>query len=70
LATPEYEASILSGLDAPRNAPAEIITMLNKEVSAIVAEPGMKARLLDLGSVPVAMTPAEFGKALADETEK
>ena len=44
--------------------------MLNKEVSAIVAEPGMKARLLDLGSVPVAMTPAEFGKALADETEK
>jgi tripartite-type tricarboxylate transporter receptor subunit TctC len=67
---PGYEASILSGLDAPRNAPAEIITMLNKEVSAIVAEPGMKARLLDLGSVPVAMTPAEFGKALADETEK
>jgi tripartite-type tricarboxylate transporter receptor subunit TctC len=67
---PGYEASILSGLDAPRNAPAEIITMLNKEVSAIVAEPGMEARLLDLGSVPVAMTPAEFGKALADETEK
>jgi tripartite-type tricarboxylate transporter receptor subunit TctC len=67
---PGYEASILSGLDAPRNAPAEIITMLNKEVSAIVAEPGMKARLLDFGSVPVAMTPAEFGKALADETEK
>jgi tripartite-type tricarboxylate transporter receptor subunit TctC len=44
--------------------------MLNKEVSAIVAEPEMKARLLDLGSVPVAMTPAEFGKALVDETEK
>jgi tripartite-type tricarboxylate transporter receptor subunit TctC len=67
---PGYEASILSGLGAPRNTPAEIIAMLNKEVGAIVADPAMKARLLELGSVPLTMTPAELGKAFADETEK
>jgi tripartite-type tricarboxylate transporter receptor subunit TctC len=67
---PGYEASLLNGLGAPRKTPADIVDTLNKQVSAIVAEPRMKTRLADLGDVPVAMTPAEFGKALAEETEK
>jgi tripartite-type tricarboxylate transporter receptor subunit TctC len=67
---PGYEASLLNGLGAPTKTPADIVDTLNKRVSAIVAEPRMKTRLADLGDVPVAMTPAEFGKALAEETEK
>ena len=66
---PGYEASLLNGVGAPRNTPAEIIDKLNKEVNATVVEPAMKARLADLGNVPVAMTPAEFGKTLVEETE-
>jgi tripartite-type tricarboxylate transporter receptor subunit TctC len=67
---PGYEASLLNGVGAPRNTPADVIEKLNKEIGAIVTEPGMKTRLADLGNVPVAMTPAGFGKALADETNK
>jgi tripartite-type tricarboxylate transporter receptor subunit TctC len=67
---PGYEASLLNGVGAPQNTPAEIIDELNKEISAIVVEPTMIARLADLGNVPVAMTPGEFGKTLAEETEK
>jgi hypothetical protein len=65
-----YEASITVGLGAPKNVAVEIIEKLNKETNAILAEPGMKARLADLGSEPTAMSPADFGKVLADETEK
>ena len=67
---PGYEATVLYGLGAPRNTPADIIERLNKEIIAALADPGMKARLADLGNEPVAMTPADFGKVLADETEK
>jgi tripartite-type tricarboxylate transporter receptor subunit TctC len=67
---PGYEATLLQGLGAPRNTPAGIIEKLNKEVTAALADPGIKARLGDLGNDPVAMTPADFGKVLADETEK
>jgi tripartite-type tricarboxylate transporter receptor subunit TctC len=67
---PGYEASLLNGIGAPRSTPAEVIARLNKEISAIVGEPAIKARLADLGNVPVATTPAEFGKVLAEETEK
>jgi tripartite-type tricarboxylate transporter receptor subunit TctC len=67
---PGYEASGWVGIGAPKNTPAEIVDRLNKEISAGVADPKMKARLIDVGSVPLAMTPAEFGKLIADETEK
>jgi tripartite-type tricarboxylate transporter receptor subunit TctC len=65
-----YEASITVGLSAPKNVAVEIIEKLNKETNAILAEPSMKVRLADLGSEPIAMSPADFGKLLAYETEK
>ncbi len=67
---PGFEATLLNGLGAPKDVPAEIIDKLNKETNATLADPGMKARLADLGSEPLAMTPADFGKLLANEAEK
>jgi tripartite-type tricarboxylate transporter receptor subunit TctC len=65
-----YEASAVSGLGAPRNTPAEIIDTLNKEINAALADPNMKARLADLGGTLLAGSPADFGKLMADDTEK
>ena len=65
-----YEASAWYGIGAPRNTPAELIDRLNKEVNAALADPGMMARLADIGVIPMPMTPAGFGKLIADETEK
>jgi tripartite-type tricarboxylate transporter receptor subunit TctC len=65
-----YEASAWYGVGAPKNAPAEIIEKLNKEINAGLADPKMKERLADLDAEPMPMTPAEFGKLIADETEK
>jgi tripartite-type tricarboxylate transporter receptor subunit TctC len=67
---PGYEASQWYGISAPKNTPPEIVATLNKEVNAILADPRLKTRLADLGSIPTPMTPAEFGKLVADETEK
>jgi len=67
---PAYEAALTLGLGAPKNTPAEIIDKLNKETNAALADPGIKAKLANLGVVPSPKTPAEFGKQLADETEK
>ena len=67
---PGYEATLMNGLGAPKNTPAEIIERLNKEINAALADPGIKARLADLGNVPVSMASADFGKFLAGETEK
>jgi tripartite-type tricarboxylate transporter receptor subunit TctC len=67
---PGYEANTWVGLGAPRNTPAEIIDKLNREINAGLADPKMKARLADIGAVPIPMTPAEFGKFIAAETEK
>ena len=67
---PGYEATLLSGLGAPKNVPAGIIDRLNKESNAALADPGIKARLADLGSEPLAMAPADFGELLAAEAEK
>ena len=67
---PGYEASVRYGICAPRNTPAEIIEKLNKEINEGLADPKMKARLADLGTVPMPMTSAEFGTFIADETEK
>jgi tripartite-type tricarboxylate transporter receptor subunit TctC len=67
---PDFEASQWYGVAAPKNTPAEIVDKLNKEINAALADPKMKARIADLGSEGMPMTPAEFGKLVADETEK
>jgi tripartite-type tricarboxylate transporter receptor subunit TctC len=67
---PGYEASGWYGIGAPRSAPAEIVDRLNKEITAALAEPETTARLNNIGAVPMPMTPAEFGKFIATETEK
>jgi len=67
---PGYEASAWQGIGAPKNTPAEIVDKLNKEINAGLADSKMKARFADLGAVPIPMTPAEFGKFIAEETEK
>ena len=67
---PGYEAASFYGIGAPRNTPVEIVEVLNKTVNAGLADPNLKARLADLGSVPLPGPPAAFGKLIADETEK
>jgi tripartite-type tricarboxylate transporter receptor subunit TctC len=67
---PGYEASVHYGIGAPRNTPSGIIDKLNKEINATLADPKMKTRLAELGAAPMSMTPADFGKFIADETEK
>ena len=58
------------GIGAPKNTPAEIIDKLNKRDQCGLADPKIKARLADLGGTPLAGSPADFGKLIADETEK
>jgi tripartite-type tricarboxylate transporter receptor subunit TctC len=65
-----YEASAWYGLGAPRNTPVEVIDKLNKEINAGLGDPKIKARLADLGNAPLALSPADFGKLIAEETEK
>jgi tripartite-type tricarboxylate transporter receptor subunit TctC len=67
---PGYEASGWQGIGAPKSTPTEIVEKLNKEINAALADPKMKARLLDLGGVPLPLTPADFGKLIAEDTEK
>ena len=67
---PGFEASVWLGIGAPRNTPAEIIEKLNREVNAALADPKMKARLADLGSTVLGGSPSDFGRLIADETEK
>ena len=65
-----YEASNWFGVCGPKATPAEIVEKLNKEINASLADPSIKARLADLGSIPLALSPADFGKLIAEETEK
>jgi tripartite-type tricarboxylate transporter receptor subunit TctC len=67
---PGYEASGWFGIGAPRNTPAEIVERLNKEINAGLADPKIKARYAELGATALAGSPADFGKFIADETEK
>jgi tripartite-type tricarboxylate transporter receptor subunit TctC len=67
---PSFEASGWQGLGAPKNTAPAIIDKLNREIDAALADPNFKTRLADLASSPMPMTPAEFGKFIADETEK
>ena len=67
---PGYEASGWFGIGAPKNTSAEIVEKLNKEINAGLADPKLKARIADLGAMVFAGSPANFGKFIADETEK
>jgi tripartite-type tricarboxylate transporter receptor subunit TctC len=67
---PGYEASGWQGIGAPKSTPTDIVEKLNKEINAVLADPRMKQRLLDVGGVPLSLTPAAFGKLIADDTEK
>ena len=67
---PGYEASTWSGIGAPKGTPAEIIDKLNKEINAGLVDPKVKARLANMGSTALPGSPADFGKLIAEETEK
>ena len=65
-----FEASVWLGVGAPKNTPAAIIDTLNKEINAGLGDPGLRKRFADLGSTVLPGSPSDFGKLIADETEK
>jgi len=67
---PGYEASVWTGVVAPKNTPGEIIDRLYREIDTALADPAIVAEFAEVGSVPKSMTPADFGKFIADDTEK
>jgi len=67
---PGFEANAIQGIGAPRDTPAEIVGLLNKEINAGLADPRLKARFIDLGAGVFPASPADFGKLMAEETEK
>jgi tripartite-type tricarboxylate transporter receptor subunit TctC len=67
---PGYEASGWYGIGAPKGTPIEVIDLLNKEINASLADPKLKARLADLGGDVLALSPGDFGRLIAEETEK
>jgi tripartite-type tricarboxylate transporter receptor subunit TctC len=67
---PGYESSTWYGVGAPKNTPNDIVDRLNREINSALADPKVKARLADLGNIGFALTPADFGKLIAEETEK
>jgi tripartite-type tricarboxylate transporter receptor subunit TctC len=67
---PGYEASAFFGMAVPKGTPPEIVDKLNKEVNAALADANIKARLADLGGILIPGSPDDFGKVVADETEK
>ena len=67
---PGYEVSALFGIGAPKKTPSEIVDKLNRETNVALADPRIKARLADLGAMPSGGSPADFGKLIAEETEK
>jgi tripartite-type tricarboxylate transporter receptor subunit TctC len=67
---PGFEAISWFGIGAPKNTPAAIISKLSKEINAGLADPKINARIADLGGTRLVLSPAAFGKLIADETEK
>ena len=67
---PGYEASAWFGAGAPRNTPPEIVSKLNADINACLADPKLQARIADLGGIAITGSPADFGKLIAEETEK
>jgi tripartite-type tricarboxylate transporter receptor subunit TctC len=69
-AVPGYEASGIGGVGVPRATPAEIVEKLNKEINAALVDPGMKARLAELGGMALTGSSAAFGELIVAETDK
>ena len=67
---PGFESVGFYGISAPKGTPPEIIEILNKAVGVALKDPRLVARLADVGGIPKPMTPAQFGKLVADETDK
>jgi tripartite-type tricarboxylate transporter receptor subunit TctC len=67
---PGYEATVWFGVGTPKSTPAAIIDTLNKEINAALADPKIRARLADLGGAVMVGSPFDFGKFIAEETEK
>jgi tripartite-type tricarboxylate transporter receptor subunit TctC len=67
---PGYESTLWFGIGAPKGTPADIVEKLNREINAGLADPKIKALIADMGGVAVAGSPSDFGKLVADETEK
>jgi tripartite-type tricarboxylate transporter receptor subunit TctC len=67
---PGYEASGFFGLGAPAGTPKEIVELVNKQINAALKDTTMLKKLADLGGIPMPGTPADFGKAIVDETAK
>jgi tripartite-type tricarboxylate transporter receptor subunit TctC len=67
---PGYETSVFYGMSAPKGTPPEIVVILNKAVNEVLKDPKLIARFADIGGVPKPMTPEEYGKLIAAETEK
>jgi tripartite-type tricarboxylate transporter receptor subunit TctC len=67
---PGYEAIVWNGVVAPKNVPVEIVDKLNREITASVNDPKIMAQFANVGSVPKSMTPADFGRFIAEDTEK
>jgi tripartite-type tricarboxylate transporter receptor subunit TctC len=67
---PGYETSQWYGIGAPAKTPAAIVDKLNREINAALADPGMKARFAAIGGEPLPGSPGEFGKLIAEETDK
>jgi tripartite-type tricarboxylate transporter receptor subunit TctC len=67
---PGYQATAFQGIGAPKNTPTEIVNKLNTEINGLLGDPKVKARLADLGSTAFALSPADFGRLIAAETEK
>ena len=67
---PGFETSAWAGIGAPKGTPADVIEKLNKEIAAGLADPKIKTRIVELGGTPLTSSPAEFGRLIADESEK
>ena len=67
---PSYDAAGWNGIVAPRGTPVQVIDKLNKEINTGLADPAVKAHIVELGGEPMPMTRADFGKLITDETEK
>jgi tripartite-type tricarboxylate transporter receptor subunit TctC len=65
-----FEVSAWYGIGAPNGTPSDVIDKINKEVNAGLADSELKARIADFGGTPFALSPAQFGKFIAEETEK
>ena len=67
---PGYEATVWYGVGVPKKTPTEIVEKLNKDINAALANPKLQARFADLGGTVLPGSPADFGKLIADDTEK